>query len=87
MIAFHQNHIGSFSSGKLNKSKQQELQEGEAKLLEVLGNIQAVNEFKENTKQVPIRPRYDSEKYKPKVSNLDLLKLWIKNNYFFGIKS
>lgn len=78
MIAFHQNHIGSFGLGKLNQSKKQELEQAELKLLEVLGSIEAVERFKNNTTQKPLRARHDERYYKVTPNTIVRLKSFVK---------
>lgn len=65
MIAFHQNHKGSFSVGTLNNSKVRELKLMEEKLLKAFGNQDSINKIK-NLRHQPLIPRREDSFYKTK---------------------
>ncbi len=87
MIAFHQNHLGSFGLGKLNQSKKQELEQAELKLIEALGSIEAVEKFKKDIIQQPLRSRYDEKCYKVKPNKMDSLKSFVKTKFNYLLKN
>lgn len=67
MIAFHQNHFGSFSLGLLTDKKKNELLESDKKMLDLFGSKDAVEEFKRKVRQAPLRERRNENSYIPKM--------------------
>jgi hypothetical protein len=71
LLAFHQNHAGSFGLGQYTEEKKRELIQSEYKLREVFGSKDAAEQFKKR-RQPPLRPRRDPECYKLKVHAVPL---------------
>lgn len=69
MIAFHQNHLGTFSLGLLNKEKRKELEESKQKNIQVFGSEEAYNNIRKEVQQKPLRPRWPDEYYRIRSKN------------------
>jgi hypothetical protein len=67
MISFHQNHAGSFGLGILDKDKNEEVRQIDHKLLQVFGDKDAVEQFKKDIRQKPLRSRYPDKDYNAKL--------------------
>ena len=67
LLAFHQNHRGSFGLGNYTPDKAKELWAGELKFRDVMGRKEAAEAFKKR-KRTPLRPRWPDDFYKPKTN-------------------
>lgn len=66
LTAFHQTHESSFGMGLLTADQQEEKRQSETKLLHVFGSIAAVENFKKEISQKPLRPRRAAKDYELK---------------------